>query len=1519
MDSETTDPMQRHPTAASGAERGTALLVLGMHRSGTSALTRAMSLLGAALPDNLMAARPANEAGFWESVDIQRLNDRVLDAFGSHWDDWRPLDTTRLDPEIRESLLNEAVALLQRDFTNTALFVLKDPRICRMVPFWQEVIERFGADARAIIPLRSPAEVAASLQQRNGFALPKGHILWLRHVLDAEHATRGRPRVFVAYTDLLDDWRSVTSAISERLAIRYPRAESDAADALDDFLVSRLRHHAVDTDAFFTDPTVSRWVREATEALTILCRQPENPESVDRLDTLRTELDRASEALGPLFGEEVAARRSAHAKATSKEEKHREAAEALQQQRATTEEQASALRERDERIREQASRIEALQDAHREAVTERDRFEQGVRWHRERTNELKRGIAWQKQRIDRLEAEHRQQRDRIATHEAALTAERRRNLGALSQRLATLRRLHRLQWQPPPWKAARWRRALRPDETPVHIPRSVPPLRLFGAATGPREHARLMRQARMLRGTGLFDAEWYLLRYPDIALDGAHPLWHWLAVGWREGREPNPLFDPSWYLEQYPDVAEAGLNPLFHYLEHGPDEMRAPGPHFDPHWYLTRYRDVARAGVDPLRHYLHHGQAESRSPSARFDLAWYRKRYPKIERAGVPALWHYLLVGRDEGRLGTRPTTGTTASVRPVPAPVQDKIDPRSEQARALMVTPERATEARTALEKAPVGRFSIIMPTWNRRDVIDKAIDSVIAQSYPDWELIICDDGSTDGTAEYVRERYADEFARGRLRYLALPHGGVCAARNAGLRAAEGPWIAWLDSDNTWHPDYLLMTAAGYARHPERRTAYACVHVHDEVGGREFIRHLPFDWSRLLARNYIDLNVFSHHREVYEALGGFDESLTRLVDWDLILRYTHQHEPVFNPYAMCAYYIAEGLSNITLTQSLADNEAAIRRKFADITPPTPSTESAPTPAPAPPPTPPPASTDPEGPGFTDYESFERRSLFLPPLRAPFSEEAKRVIGHMHAVERHRRARAASRNLDDRVSVILHCDAEEIQAAGEAARSVLAQSHDNIELLLVGGAEVEGLREALQDARVRTVPVTEPGIAAARNAGMAKAGGDHLMWLEPHHRPMPHAITILLDTLQEAPEAPFAYSAQSTRFDIASGDTEPDAITFAMFARAMLENRDYIDLGSVLCRRAAAESSGGFDTDLDHLSGQAFLLAISASSAGVAVPCLLSERQGRDPAAEAASSLDENAALSATLAREPLAHALPGHRVPGLEAMFAPEHRPVPRIRRPLGIVIPSFECPEHLQLCIESVRAFTEAPYRLIVVDNASSQPVRSYLSRIADDPDIRVILNERNYGFTYAVNQGIESAAADSDIVLLNNDAVVCPGWDGAMQRVLEDVPDAGLVVSRQTLLAGTKTTRTHSPACDPEREIEVNLSAHHDNVLRPLSGPAGYIELSFAPFFCVYIPRATLDTLGPLDHENAPHYRSDRLYCEAVRRIAGKRIIYTPHAKLYHFLQQATSTLRSSDRDAFRSMFVRNDWRAVARETT
>ena len=94
-----------------------------------------------------------------------------------------------------------------------------------------------------------------------------------------------------------------------------------------------------------------------------------------------------------------------------------------------------------------------------------------------------------------------------------------------------------------------------------------------------------------------------------------------------------------------------------------------------------------------------------------------------------------------------------------------------------------------------------------------------------------------------------------------------------------------------------------------------------------------------------------------------------------------------------------------------------------------------------------------------------------------------------------------------------------------------------------------------------------------------------------------------------------------------------------------------------------------------------------------------------------------------------------------------------------------------------------------------------------------------------------------------------------------------------------------------------------------------PRGYIELSYAPFFCVYVPRQTLVELGPLDVVNGPHYRSDRLYCDLVRDVAGRRILYTPHSKVYHFVQRATAQLKQADATLYQKMFIRNDWSAIS----
>ncbi|HUE10317.1 MAG TPA: hypothetical protein VMQ54_05240, partial [Steroidobacteraceae bacterium] len=117
---------------------------------------------------------------------------------------------------------------------------------------------------------------------------------------------------------------------------------------------------------------------------------------------------------------------------------------------------------------------------------------------------------------------------------------------------------------------------------------------------------------RQLLKSGLFDANWYVREYPDVAKSGRSPARHYLEEGYLLGYRPNPLFDSRWYLQRYEDVRRAGINPLLHYASHGYREGRDPGPEFDSGFYLSTYPDVRAVRINPLLHYLRQGKAEGR-------------------------------------------------------------------------------------------------------------------------------------------------------------------------------------------------------------------------------------------------------------------------------------------------------------------------------------------------------------------------------------------------------------------------------------------------------------------------------------------------------------------------------------------------------------------------------------------------------------------------------------------------------------------------------------------------------------------------------------------------------------------------------------------------------------------------------------------------------------------------------------------------------------------------------------------
>lgn len=220
--------------------------------------------------------------------------------------------------------------------------------------------------------------------------------------------------------------------------------------------------------------------------------------------------------------------------------------------------------------------------------------------------------------------------------------------------------------------------------------------------------------------------------------------------------------------------------------------------------------------------------------------------------------------------------------------------------------------------------QFSIIMPTYNRAFCIQNAINSLLNQTYQNFELIIIDDGSTDNTEEFLREKYSKEIKNKKIIYIKLPKNkGVCNARNIGLKNANFEWIGYLDTDNTMVEDYLETFSNAINGNPNHKTFYAQMLVDSEkVIGK------AFDYNSLLKANFIDMGVFVHHKSLTKKCGKFDTKLKRLVDWDLIIRYTKRNTPIFIKKVLLKYSNKQDYTRISTIESLNKAKNIIKKKI---------------------------------------------------------------------------------------------------------------------------------------------------------------------------------------------------------------------------------------------------------------------------------------------------------------------------------------------------------------------------------------------------------------------------------------------------------------------------------------------------------------------------------------------------------------------------------------------------------------
>ena len=237
------------------------IMVLGMHRSGTSTITRGLLCFGVALGETLsQAIAGVNDKGFWEDIDIVLLNEEILNSLQSTWHDVseiKHIDFTRL---IHGVYFQRAVDLIRTKTRETALFGFKDPRLAKLLPFWKAVLQRCDIEINYLVVFRNPHSVTRSLVKRDGFAPIKCYLLWLSSMTSILSEIGQQTHLLVNYDQLMDVPDHELQRISRHFHLNIVPEEAERYKT--EFLTDELRHNKSDISDLTSDPDCPALAKE---------------------------------------------------------------------------------------------------------------------------------------------------------------------------------------------------------------------------------------------------------------------------------------------------------------------------------------------------------------------------------------------------------------------------------------------------------------------------------------------------------------------------------------------------------------------------------------------------------------------------------------------------------------------------------------------------------------------------------------------------------------------------------------------------------------------------------------------------------------------------------------------------------------------------------------------------------------------------------------------------------------------------------------------------------------------------------------------------------------------------------------------------------------------------------------------------------------------------------------------------------------------------------------------------------
>jgi GT2 family glycosyltransferase len=665
------------PSIDSCLRTRTCIIVAGMHRSGSSAITRIVNLFGAQIANELLPPAADNERGFWESLRVVEIHDRLLHALSSSYHDPFPLPEYWTQTKAAQQAVLELAEEIKKDFADGDFFVVKDPRISRLLPLWLRLLDDMVIEPIVVVPVRNPLEIAASLKKRDQFSLAKSLIMYLRSSLETELVSRGRRRLFVHYDQLLCDWSSFAARLAKLTDGRLPRTRAASIIEINNFLSSDLRHNRFTREQLSNAVDIAPVVVEVFDCLVNVAEGGEETQLERAFDGLRERVAEATKLFqGLLVSEREAARENV--------------ARIQSEQQGTAQTLVGELAKVKSDIILAHSRVAELDAALAAQLAENLRIQEELSASRGQVADLGVTLTSRLADIIRLGEQLSASCNQLATlnskflSQSSASLQLSNQLSASRQRLAELESLHttqsaevgRLEAELATSRnqvvninellGARSARVTKLEsELEIEQKRATDLDAIVAASSIEKANLSAELVEAQARSAELTETQARAAQLEHAletaarkrAVDAGRPFTrpiHWIKNFFRlkSNRKviaTSGLLDCDWYLENYSDVVAAGVDPARHYLRYGASEGRNPGPLFDTRWYLQQYPDVRVAGMNPLVHYLRYGALEGRDPNPLFDSDWYLQQSPDVKSAGVNPLVHYLRYGAAEG------------------------------------------------------------------------------------------------------------------------------------------------------------------------------------------------------------------------------------------------------------------------------------------------------------------------------------------------------------------------------------------------------------------------------------------------------------------------------------------------------------------------------------------------------------------------------------------------------------------------------------------------------------------------------------------------------------------------------------------------------------------------------------------------------------------------------------------------------------------------------------------------------